>query len=129
MTYGQFKIAKWNKEWLEKWDKEFSSEMLSKFTLSKCLLCEVDFQSVTMAQSHYQGKKHKMTIKRLTKKHGFNAPDSKLDKEKDYCKICQVSLTSSVMANIHLAGKKHKKRLQITRNPKRKWKVNRTVMT
>ncbi|XP_046724583.1 zinc finger protein 346 isoform X2 [Silurus meridionalis] len=96
-----------------------------------CLVCNMNFSSAVVAQSHYQGKVHAKNIR--LKSFGVQAPVAsipqptvkvkKLDVQSNegkgpaasdpnrFCNICQASFNNPVMAQQHYSGKKHKKHL------------------
>jgi len=118
LTYNDFKLADWQKKWLEGWDKPIPPQIISMCRSTKCDVCDSTFTSNIMAQSHFEGKNHekklKVCLEAFCQQNGLETPRRVVaDSEglsEDFCAVCQVALSSPVMARIHYAGKQHTKK-------------------
>jgi len=111
------------KELEEKQNKEGSSRIeteekkhlgISTVTGNKiCKLCDVEFTSSIIEQSHMKGKRHIQNVKNSLRGRRIVKSQKKASVEIGKCEVCELRYTSTVMKKTHLAGKKHAKRCKI----------------
>ena len=89
-----------------------------------CEVCNLEFNSRVVYETHMQGKKHARMLKAIEEIKGQGADVS--------CQVCNFIATSAVHLDAHMQGKNHKKRMEAagkglpggTPNPERQPKVD-----
>ncbi|KAM9451627.1 zinc finger protein 346 isoform 1-T1 [Clarias gariepinus] len=91
-----------------------------------CTVCNMNFSSAVVAQSHYKGKVHAKNLRLKTfgvqppaipqpvvpvKKLDIQPVGPAVNDPNRFCNICQASFNNPLMAQQHYSGKKHKKHL------------------
>jgi len=110
------------------WIDTLPEQVLSLCQISKCDVCDVSFSSSKVAESHYEGRKHKhkfeITLKEYCDLNECGMPSKaeqagipvSLTGELETmtrCSLCAVDLTSPAMAKIHFQGAKHRRKQQL----------------
>jgi len=78
-----------------------------------CTLCNVEFTSSIIEQSHMKGRRHIQNIKNSLRGKRIMKSQKKPVVDLGKCEVCNVRYTSTIMKKTHLAGKKHVKTCRI----------------
>jgi len=83
---------------------------ISPLTANKmCTLCNVEFTSSIIEQSHMKGRRHIQNVRNSLRGGRIVKSQKKAVVDLGMCAVCDVRYTSTVMKKTHLAGKKHAK--------------------
>jgi len=78
-----------------------------------CTLCDVEFTSSIIEQSHMKGRRHIHNVRNSLRGGRIVKSQKKAVVDLGMCAVCDVRYTSAVMKKTHLAGKKHAKTCKI----------------
>ncbi|XP_043656895.1 uncharacterized protein LOC122622490 [Drosophila teissieri] len=83
-----------------------------------CKLCDLKLTSLSHAQQHFFGRRHRMVARHRIRPYGDGFYDRegnwvRTDAKYRMCELCDVSITSESQMAMHLAGARHRRRVHI----------------
>ncbi|EDV59004.1 uncharacterized protein LOC6541799 [Drosophila erecta] len=83
-----------------------------------CKLCDLKLTSLSHAQQHFFGRRHRMVARHKIRPYGDGFYDRegnwvRTDAKYPMCELCDVSITSESQMAMHLAGARHRRRMHI----------------
>jgi len=80
-----------------------------------CTLCNVEFSSSVIEESHVKGRRHIQNVRNSLKGGRIQKSQKKGLTDIGKCEVCDVAYTSEIMKQSHLDGRKHARNSRIKR--------------